>query len=275
MSVKRAAKKGIAFAVDLVKLGARNSIPGKPGFRVLLYHSIQASSGFDPLGLRVDPADFARQMELLSTSGYQVSRLEDLVDSLIKNDDVAKNRVAIVFDDGYKDNLTVACAVLHTFNFPATVFLRAELVSGRHAGGDYWDTWEYLTNSDIRQLSGTGAIDIGSHGISHRKLTALSETDLEKEVRDSKSMLEDNIRRPVSLFSYPYGCFNARVKDSAAKAGYKAAFSSFAGINTGSSDRFELRRIQVDAHDRRADVSMKLRGSYDWLYSYQRLSGYR
>ena len=61
-------------------------------------------------------------------------------------------------------------------------------------------------------------MEIGSHGVTHTKLTELSDKELINELVSSKHFLEDIIGREVHTISYPHGAINSRVKKAVAKA---------------------------------------------------------
>ena len=102
---------------------------------ILLYHRI-ASDTIDPFGLCVDPSEFAAQMKHLRNH-YQPVPLDTFRRE--PDDDVFPDRaVAVTFDDGYVDNLTVASPTLLEYGIPATFFVTTEgLDDGREL---WWDT---------------------------------------------------------------------------------------------------------------------------------------
>lgn len=274
MNAARALKTGIASCVDVLNcragMGTRRG-----GFRVLLYHSVGLRRRGDTLGLTVPGDDFKMQVRSLKERDARVARLEGLVDAVTDKKGNCGGFLAVAFDDGYKDNFTHAAGILSELNVPATFFVRAGVLSGLASGDRYWDRWEYMSAHDVKRLALNPLFDIGSHGISHVKLTRLRDAQLYAEIRDSKDMLENAIGRAVSLFSYPYGCLDERVKCAVARAGYKAAFTSFCGANTCASDRFGLRRIEISGFDSMRVFERKARGSYDWVGTVQKLTGYR
>lgn len=241
----------------------------RKGFRILLYHSIDESCGNDYLGIRVAPDNFIKQMEFLKQEGYRVYSLTDLIMFLTENKDFPERAVAITFDDGYKDNLKNAFPVLERLNFYATVFIRAGYLCGQKSKSNkYWEEWDYMTAHDLKGLK--SFVDIGSHSLAHRRLTGLSDKEVEEEALRSKHFLEDITGRPVRLFSYPHGAFGRGVKEIVKRAGYHAACSSRYGNNDYKTDLFELKRTEVAAYDNISEFRKKLNGSYDWLTFFDR-----
>src|SRR5581483_6701047 len=77
-----------------------------------------------------------------------------------------------------------------------------------------------LSASQMRELLAMG-MEIGSHTVTHPILTTLPLGEVDRELRDSRSMLEDLLGREVTSFCYPRGRFNAAIARRAALAGYR------------------------------------------------------
>lgn len=102
------------------------------GLHILMYHRVLAAP--DPLRPG-DPTvkDFRDQMRVLK-------RWFQPVDLLTGAQQLAAGKlppraVAVTFDDGYRDNFTLALPVLQAFGIPATVFV----ASGYLDGGNMWN----------------------------------------------------------------------------------------------------------------------------------------
>ncbi len=124
-------------------------------------------------------------------------------------------RIILTFDDGEQNNYTGAFPVLREFGFLAYFFVTVNRIGKKGYMG--WKELMYLRDADMI---------IGSHGLNHRILTQLKKEDLERELRDSKQALEDNLQVPVKDFSVPRGFYNKEVIDSALNAGYERVFVS-------------------------------------------------
>ncbi len=98
-----------------------------PGTIILCYHSINDlnnSKIFNPN--IVDTKNFLKQMKFL-IKYYNVISLEYFVENHKK---LTQNRnVVITFDDGYKDNYTIAYPFLKKYNLPATIFLATDFIN--------------------------------------------------------------------------------------------------------------------------------------------------
>ena len=63
----------------------------------------------------------------------------------------------------------------------------------------------YLSPSEMKEMQGAGMI-LGSHGISHRVMSALPAAEQEKEIGDSFAFLEKTLGTlPVKTYCHPYG----------------------------------------------------------------------
>lgn len=98
-------------------------------------------------------------------------------------------------------------------------------------------TWEEIT--EMAQ----SVIEIGSHGVSHRLLTSVSQADVAHELVESKLQIEKRLGKKVRTFAYPNGSYDENIKRMAAEAGYEGAFSVSEG--TVTSDLFAVPRTGV------------------------------
>lgn len=101
--------------------------------------------------------------------------------------------------------------------------------------------FEPLTWTDLSRLD-PGLVTIGSHTLSHPILPTLEAAALERELRESRALLEEQLDRTVDLFCYPNGSMDERVRAAAARA-YNAAVVTEPGHVQPDADLFGLRRI--------------------------------
>ncbi len=203
----------------------------KSGIIILMYHSVFPQGKDHDYRYSVSADLFEEQIKNLKTFG----RFLKPADLLSKNKDGGL-RILLTFDDGYKDNYSVAYPILKKYNIPALIFLTTN-----HIGqGKTFLNWE-----EIGEMNNSGLIYFGSHCKNHLNLLSLTEEDIIKEIRESKFVLEKELKKKIDFFSYPSGGFNNKIMGYVEESGYKAAF----GASMDGSDRdnrvFSLGRIGV------------------------------
>jgi peptidoglycan/xylan/chitin deacetylase (PgdA/CDA1 family) len=193
---------------------------------------------------------FARQMAWLKRLGYHVLGLEDLVRFRHAGHLPPERSVVITFDDGYRDNATVAMPVLRRYGFTATVFV----VSGALGRTNEWDRGgelagrALLSAADLRELSRCG-FHVGAHSRTHARLTELPSKAMEDEVVRSRADLEQVIGQPVVTFAYPHGLHDLETEAAVVRAGFEGVCTSESGANDPAVPATALRRIQVRGTD--------------------------
>ena len=160
---------------------------------VLMYHSIDHNDRVSKLS--VSPESFRRQMEFLRAHHYNIVDLETIQRYMQRKEKVPPKTVAITFDDGFYNNYQNAFPVLKEFKIPATMFVIVDKI-----GQPGWMGW-----NELKEMSGSGLVTIGSHTLSHPWLTALGTKALHAELDDSKQILERQLGRKVDFLCYPMG----------------------------------------------------------------------
>ena len=108
-----------------------------------------------------------------------------------------------------------------------------------------WMNWE-----QVNEMA-DGGMSIGAHTVTHPVLARLSAEEQLFEVLESRLVIEQAIRRPVTAFSYPVGrrdAFNSDTRNALSDAGFDWAFSYYGGFVSGeAADRFDIPRVAVEA----------------------------
>ncbi|MFJ9396170.1 polysaccharide deacetylase family protein [Streptomyces californicus] len=208
---------------------------------ILTYHSVTAP-GDDPYGITVSPDRLDEQLSWL-----RGRRLRGVgVSELLRAGAGRRGLVGLTFDDGYADFLDEALPVLRRHGFRATVFV----LPGRPGGVNEWDPLgprkPLLTHEDVRRVAAAG-MEVGSHGLCHQDLTALTDEELRRETRHSRELIGDLTGSLPEGFCYPYGYVDRRVADAARTAGYGYACALAPGPLLS---RFALPRTHISQADR-------------------------
>jgi peptidoglycan/xylan/chitin deacetylase (PgdA/CDA1 family) len=228
------------------------------GLQILFYHRVSD----DRDELAVSPRNFREQMDYLASEAYRVVDVVTAADLLDAGDPLPRT-VALSFDDGYLDIAEHALPVLVERGFRATVFVAPAVTDGAVSFTWYRQQPPLLGWEDIVELDRQATLNFEAHSLTHPNLSALSEGAARKEIAGSKLALEARLGRSVQAFSYPTGLFGAREQRLVGEAGFRIAVSCEPGANNSGTDRFALRRRQVDPRDSLLDFRAKLGGGHD------------
>lgn len=222
---------------------------------ILAYHAVgECPAGEDRHNLFVTAEAFERQMEHLARR-RKVVPLEAIVDG---SGGGRRKKVAITFDDGYKNVLNVAAPILARYGFPATVFVPTGWI-GR---ANEWDEpsgcdLRIMTAEELREVEAMG-VAVESHGERHLDLSVADEADIRRDVEGSLRRLEEVLGRPARYLAYPYGRSSAVARGVVEEAGLEAAFS----IERLSEGRYALERVQITPRDGERLFAIKTSGRY-------------
>lgn len=211
---------------------------------ILMYHYINDE---EPLRskLGVSIKSFERQMRFLKEHKYNVIPLDELVNAIKAGQRLPAKTVCITFDDGYLDNYTNAYPILKKYNLPAAIFVVIDRI-GKRLGNDDYMNWR-----QIEEVAGSGLISIGSHSMTHPNLSEVtSEVSLKYEIRESKIILEERLKKKVDFFSYPFGGISAKARELAIEAGYKASVATNLSRYHPNNDIYALKRLRISENCR-------------------------
>ncbi len=198
--------------------------------KAIVYHTISKHKVSLPSNIDISPERFEQHLMWLAKRPERVVPLSHLL-----TEPANKSLIAITFDDGYEDNLSVALPLLEKYNLPATIFMVAGFIGKKG----------YLTHKDLKCLAAHPLITVGSHALWHRHLTKLSHSDARHELLTSKQILEETTSQRVDFLAYPYGDCNQTIEQISADCGYQAAWSVWNGNNSLHS----LWRVPLGTND--------------------------
>lgn len=196
------------------------------GVTIIYYHAINdVVSGIEELF--VTPAAFDSQMAYLKDNGYTAITFDEL-----DNTNNIKKPVIITFDDGYEDNYTNAYPILKKYGFKATIFLCSSVI----------DKPAYLKTLQIQEMS--DIINFQSHTVTHPNLNKLKPEELDRELSESKTVIEQLTQKQVNVLAYPTGYYNQKVINAVSKY-YKYAVTTEKGFYYKGDNPYTLKRIYV------------------------------
>ncbi len=206
---------------------------------VITYHSI------DPSGSAISTSErvFRGQMRWLASSGIPVVTLDDLLSIPADSD-----AIALTFDDAFQSFEAIALDLLAEHGFPSTLFV----VSGKVGGSNSWESDAASTLPVLPLLDWGGiarameaGVTPGSHGRTHRHLTALAQDELDAEVSGSLEDFQRELGVSPTAFCFPYGDATSREREAVAHS-YRLAVTTELRPVASGDDPYGVPRI--DAH---------------------------
>jgi peptidoglycan/xylan/chitin deacetylase (PgdA/CDA1 family) len=208
-----------------------------------MYHRLAGDRLPGQERLDVDPAMFRRQLGWLRRLGFRPLSSRELAEfHTSPTATLPKRRYVLTDDDGFKDAVE---AISEHIAVAPQLFVNTALVGGLSswAGDRPLASWE-----ELRALAAAGAA-IGSHARRHDPLAGLPPERLDEELAGSLVELRGQVPSAIPVLAYPHGSHDEHVRAAAARAGYRAAFTTEMGRNGAGTDVYCLRRVSVKDWD--------------------------
>jgi len=176
-------------------------------------HELSGFPGADAAAYKLAPRQFESHIEMLSACGRPL-----LVDELPRFDQAPAGAMPwmISFDDGGESSHSRIADLLEKAGWRGHFFIATDYIGSRG----------FMSREQIRDLYRRGHL-IGSHSCSHPLRFASQQAQvIEREWRDSISVLSDLLGERVNCASIPGGQYSKLVAEIACSAGVEALFTS-------------------------------------------------
>ncbi len=230
---------------------------------ILCYHGVGPSNlRIDPGFLRVPPAAFRTQLDLLREAGFEFVTVAEFAERS-SGGEPPPGLVALSFDDGMDDNHAFVLPILQEYGVAATVYVTTGLIGQPNPWMAKDSGARMMTVPELRDLVSAG-FEIGAHTVSHADLSQLDFESCLREVAESRRTLEESLGVPVRTFAYPFCRFGPAALSAVRAAGFAAAVTC---EGFGSWSPYELRRTLVTGKDGTARFLLKLAELYEPIFS--------
>jgi peptidoglycan/xylan/chitin deacetylase (PgdA/CDA1 family) len=168
-----------------------------------------------------------------------VTRLQELLDG---GASLPIRPLLITFDDGLADFVDDALPVLQRHGHASTMFVttagtwneRPRALAGRRT----------LSAAQLLGLRDAG-VEVASHGHEHHQLDLRPRLEVERDLRTSKSLLEDLLQGPVKSFAYPHGYNRAATRRLVRRSGFSSACAVRNIVSSEDDDRWRRARLML------------------------------
>ena len=239
-------RAGDVLAVPLRPVNPTSVYPhGYRTLPILCYHQFTHEEHASHQ-LELAARNFEQQLAYLVDNGYQTLTMADVEAILARGEPIPDKAVVLTIDDGYRSVYDVAWPLLQRYQARATLFIYPDFIGGGKALN-----WDHL-----REMAGSGLIEVESHGKSHASLSRLpgdhSETAyrarLQEEINAPRPLFQRELGAPPVYLSYPYGNSSETAADELARADFRLAATVTRGDNTVFTDPYLLHRTMIYDH---------------------------
>jgi len=123
-----------------------------------------------------------------------------------------------------------------------------------------------LTWTQVREMGKSGWVSFGAHTIHHPDLEHMTNpVEVQREVEECRTMLEQELEHSVDIFAYPYGHIGGYGPYAVKQSGYKWAVTTLPGFNTLQSNPHLLHRMNADAERHLSVVAAEAAGVWNFF----------
>ena len=211
---------------------------------ILMLHRVVENRSMEPekRDLEITPEFLEETIVRYRELGYRFVSI-DQVSNILNGKEKGKPFVCLTFDDGYRDNYTVALPLLKRLEVSFAVYVTTGFVDNRLPMWWYPNEHLGLSREELVALSKEPLCTLGAHTISHPKLDEMARDEQLKEIAQSKRELEAMMGHPVIHFSYPHGAYNDQTVAIVKECGFLTALMAWGGVARKGDERLQLHRI--------------------------------
>jgi peptidoglycan/xylan/chitin deacetylase (PgdA/CDA1 family) len=126
-----------------------------------------------------------------------------------------------------------------------------------------------LSWAEVLEMEQSGWVSFGAHTVHHQVLGCLADpAEVQREVEECRTILEQQLGHPVRTFAYPYGGpedIGEHGLRAVQQAGYDWAATTIPGFNTRRSNPYLLRRVFASVNQHWVIIAAKTSGGWGFF----------
>lgn len=209
--------------------------PADNGAVVVMYHRF-GEARYAATNIRLE--QFDAHLEELTSGGYNVMALTEIVEALVRDRALPPRALAITIDDAFLSVYTEAWPRLRKAGLPFTLFVASEPIDDGLRG--------YMSWAQLREMAASEAVTIGAHSHSHDHMLAHPAARNRADIARGMARLEQELGIVPKVFAYPFGEYGLALRDLVAGSDFQAAFGQHSGAIARTTDRYALPRFPLN-----------------------------
>ena len=179
-------------------------------------------------------ADFKEHLKIIEENNIHFVNPKNFEIELKNNK--KQRKILLTIDDGFSSFYDNAWPILKKKKIPFILF-----VSTREVGASNYMTW-----SQIKELSNEDFVEIGNHSHTHEYLVDESSDLILGDIKKSISIFENKLGKNSVFFSYPFGEYSLKFKEIIQSLGFKYAFGQHSGVIDETKNFYEFPRFPIN-----------------------------
>lgn len=215
---------------------------------ILMLHRIvvQRSTIPEQQELEVTPDWLKQKILEYKSKGYSFISIDNLTTLNTQHSTLnTKKWVCLTFDDGYRDNYTLAYPMLKRLGVPFTVYVTSGFIDNQLSMWWYPNQQLGMSSDELQLMDADPLCTIGAHTVSHPKLDILTREQQYREIAESKQTLEALLGHKIKHFSFPHGAHNDDTLAICRELGFKTVVQSWGGPLRRGENPYPLPRINM------------------------------
>lgn len=214
--------------LDILSLTNGFSEPTKPRIQFLYFHHV----------FKNEEKKLSKLLNTLSKHHSFISYSQAI--EKLKSGEIDKPYICFSSDDGFKNNLR-SVEIFKNFGISACYFICPSIINNKNfnevkefcKNNLHLPPVEFLNWKDIEEMQKNGH-EIGSHTMSHLRISSLSDEQINYELETSKSIIQEKTGVNNIHFAYPYGLekdINQYAINKVHQLGYESCASAVRGVH--------------------------------------------
>lgn len=210
----------------------------KPNYEypIFIYHYVEyVTDERDTIrkSLNTPPYVLESQIKTLKDAGYVFITPSEIGKIANGRLQIPGKPIILSFDDGYEDFYTDVFPILKENQVKAIVYI----VPG------FLDHLNHMYSWQLEEIAKSDLVEIGAHTMHHAYLSKMNGNFAKYEIEQSKKELEEELKKPVVSFAYPYGAYSEQTIELVQSSGFTNAVSAEEGTNENLQEIYHLNRI--------------------------------
>lgn len=221
---------------------------------IVMYHNTHRKTNT----FTVSPKELENDMLWVRDHGFTTVTLAEVIAFKETGVPLPEKPIMLTFDDGYQNNYYNAFPLFKKYSMKCVMSVVGELIDRNYQGDKHVDTRAHLNYEQIKEMHGSGLVEIQNHtydlhkigrrygikkikGENSENYKAMLKNDLLK----AHQKILENTGITMNAVAFPFGGYSKEAFEILREMGYKAALTCNEGLNklTCDSDLFLLKRV--------------------------------